>query len=515
MKKFTTLVMGSAAAVSMLASGAQAADPPLDEPAVAVCDAFGTGFWAIPGTSNCIKISGEVRADYTFSTKAKDRTSVGGFFATGVANQSGAATTNMAAGVAFNTRTRTLLTVGAGIQNPVEVLGVNVGSINFPQAQNQPSEFVQNSNHDAERGDLAWSSRFRFNVDVQSMTEWGVLRAFGRFQGGGGGNAAVDKAYVQFAGLTAGYNTTNFMFDDVNDTLNGNAFDGAWTTHQLAYTYAVDGISLTLALEDPALTSRSDKAVFAAGVHASRLNTAGAFTRKGGVRDINFPDVVLAAQLSQEWGKIKLAGIYHKAEARLEAKQQGTPAAISPALPATPWKKYSAYAITAGAAINAPVLSGAVFNVAASYGEGIVAAIGMDSVIEAGMPDFTIDQQGKLYKTKGWSVSSGIDLPLSDQFMLNIAGGYLQAKNDINDPIYADLDVRAYALGASVKWSPVKDLGVSLGMAYNHAKYSAGRAPVKNGFTGGGTANQQNFGVKDFNRKLSNIGIRLRVERDF
>jgi hypothetical protein len=60
-------LLGSAAAL-VAVTGAQAADLPVAEPVeyVRVCDSFGTGFFYIPGTETCLRISGFVRADYRF-----------------------------------------------------------------------------------------------------------------------------------------------------------------------------------------------------------------------------------------------------------------------------------------------------------------------------------------------------------------------------------------------------------------------------------------------------------------
>lgn len=62
-----SLLLGTAAAFAVV-SGAQAADAivaaapePMDY--VKVCDAFGTGYFYIPGTETCLKISGHVRMD--------------------------------------------------------------------------------------------------------------------------------------------------------------------------------------------------------------------------------------------------------------------------------------------------------------------------------------------------------------------------------------------------------------------------------------------------------------------
>lgn len=61
---FKTLVLGSAAAV-MTVAGAQAADLPA-EPVdyVRVCDAYGSGYYYLPGTETCLRVGGRVRVDY-------------------------------------------------------------------------------------------------------------------------------------------------------------------------------------------------------------------------------------------------------------------------------------------------------------------------------------------------------------------------------------------------------------------------------------------------------------------
>lgn len=65
-----SLLLGSAAALAAV-SGAQAADAivaaePEPMEYVRVCDAFGTGYFYIPGTETCLKIGGEVRVGVSF-----------------------------------------------------------------------------------------------------------------------------------------------------------------------------------------------------------------------------------------------------------------------------------------------------------------------------------------------------------------------------------------------------------------------------------------------------------------
>lgn len=73
--KITSVLFASAAAL-VAVSGAQAADAivaaePEAVEYVRVCDAFGTGFFYIPGSETCLKISGYVRTQYNFGKDAK------------------------------------------------------------------------------------------------------------------------------------------------------------------------------------------------------------------------------------------------------------------------------------------------------------------------------------------------------------------------------------------------------------------------------------------------------------
>ena len=65
--KLKTLLLSSAAAFAVV-GGAQAADLSVAEPVdyVKVCDAFGAGYWYIPGTDTCLKIGGLVQFDVNF-----------------------------------------------------------------------------------------------------------------------------------------------------------------------------------------------------------------------------------------------------------------------------------------------------------------------------------------------------------------------------------------------------------------------------------------------------------------
>src|ERR1700689_2806037 len=74
MEIINSLVLGSAAGIVAM-SGAQAADLPLKAKAVEfvrVCSLYGAGFYYIPGTDTCIKLSGYLRVDVLANTNADD-----------------------------------------------------------------------------------------------------------------------------------------------------------------------------------------------------------------------------------------------------------------------------------------------------------------------------------------------------------------------------------------------------------------------------------------------------------
>src|SRR5215467_11400680 len=74
MKMVKSLVLGSAAALVVM-GGAQAADLPVKAKAVEyvrICSLYGAGFYYIPGTDTCIKLSGYLRAEVVLNSNTDD-----------------------------------------------------------------------------------------------------------------------------------------------------------------------------------------------------------------------------------------------------------------------------------------------------------------------------------------------------------------------------------------------------------------------------------------------------------
>jgi hypothetical protein len=71
MKLVKSLLLGSAAGLAAVA-GAQAADLPVRKAApveyVRVCSAYGVGFFYIPGTETCLRVSGFARFEYNIAS---------------------------------------------------------------------------------------------------------------------------------------------------------------------------------------------------------------------------------------------------------------------------------------------------------------------------------------------------------------------------------------------------------------------------------------------------------------
>lgn len=79
-----SILLGSAAAL-VAVSGAKAADMAVAEPVeyVKVCDAQGAGFFYIPGTETCLRVSGYVRVDYNYSQPSTRANNITSTFARG------------------------------------------------------------------------------------------------------------------------------------------------------------------------------------------------------------------------------------------------------------------------------------------------------------------------------------------------------------------------------------------------------------------------------------------------
>jgi hypothetical protein len=251
------------AATAVLAAGsAQAAD--LNKPAkvavdyVKVCDAYGAGFFYIPGSDTCLRVSGYVYTGFEIG--------------------------------ASNTVART-----------------------SPTAATFSGVLVQ-----GQRGANAIDNYTRADerFDARTNTEYGLLRSYIDFHedlNTSATNSAVttvrlDRGFVQFGGLTAGRALSFYDFY-LGDTFAQNWGDVGPNApvNLIAYTFAFgNGVSATLSVEDPT-TQGYLSTTAGATAHDDRR---GGFTFAYG--GLNVPDIIGVLNVTQAWGSAQLSGALHQ-----------------------------------------------------------------------------------------------------------------------------------------------------------------------------------------------------------
>ena len=301
MKLLKSSLLGSAAAFAAVGA-AHAADLPVKKAVpieyVRVCSTYGAGFFYIPGTDTCLRLSGRARFEGGYQTAYTRQFNQGGD------------------------------TAGYG-------------------------------------------TRMRINLDARTQTGYGTLRAFVRLDAGyrsggpyGGGTSGtqqrigqayaalgvdqfgrgqsymnVDKAFIQFAGLTAGRASSFFDFYAHDFEFTGaTAGSDVFSTNLLAYTATLgNGLSATISAEDPIFrrTGLFSPTVNAANVTVNAavtnfgitnspipvitgFNAAGApsrFNFVDGIEKSRLPDFVGVLRLDQAWGSAQVSAAVHELNA--------------------------------------------------------------------------------------------------------------------------------------------------------------------------------------------------------
>ena len=547
MSLLKSTLLASAAGFAAVA-GAQAADLPVKKAApieyVRVCTAYGAGFFYIPGTDTCIRLSGRARFEAGYQTAYARQFNNGGDSA-------------------------------------------------------------------------GYGTRLRINVDARTQTGYGTLRAFLRLETGsrtggayGGGTSGTqqrignayaalgvdqfgraqqyvntDKAFVQFAGFTAGRASSFFDFYAHDFEFAGaTAGSDLGSTNLLAYTATLgNGFSATLSVEDPTFrrTPIFSPSVNAAGVtvNAAVSNfgltnspvpvfigyTGGVPTRYSFVDAIErnrLPDFVGALRYDAAWGSAQVSAAVHEINVGNVANGAGTGAGTNVSIPHSS-SEYG-YAVQGGLKINAPFIApGDTLYLQGAYGVGAPLYTGYSSYSGSYSQNPTTIQGQKFaqffsdatinpftgqlnlsesftaagaylhYWAPEWrsavfgsygeqSFSAGARAGQGNAFTVTGLGG----SNSVGTPgtrfyqlSQALRDTYQFVAGASLIWSPVKDLdigvegfytqiGVKNGRVIDNDKdptaYSAARIAAIN--AGGFVRTATSDGVSQ---------VRVRVQRDF
>ncbi len=403
MKMVKSLLLSSAAGVVAVTAG-QAADLPVKAKPVEyvkICSLYGAGFYYMPGTDMCIKIGGWVRAE---------------------ANVSASQTGSLAWGP-FN-----------------------------------DNLYNRSTNHFQSR------ARAYITADAREQTAYGTARGYvavgvnSNFTGNNGvvnngGDAPVfsaNRAFVQWAGITAGLSQSFFDFYSSAAALYRAGFipsedtgDAGWWVW--AYTAQLgNGFSATISAE----TSRRSQILQAsfptadADPGASGTLTS-PFVVGGGYGGQQVPDVVGNLRLDQTWGSAQVMGAWHQVNPLYYANEANPGVINHPS-------NESGWVVGAGLKLNFPsIAQGDYFQGEVNYTRGALryldhgantnfdkaegatqgwginsdCVFGSDTVVGGVAQNTT-----KCELTSAWSVNASYEHYWTPQWHQSLAGGYMAVR---------------------------------------------------------------------------------------
>jgi hypothetical protein len=399
-----SLLLGAAAGIATLGA-AQAADLPMTkaEPVeyVKVCSTFGPGFFYIPGTDTCLKIGGEIRADYRAYGNTKHET------------------------------------------------------------------------RDVNR--VAFQGEGRIWFDARTDTDWGLLRSYFQINADGytysktgngkSNNFAVDKAFIQFGGLTAGFAHSFFGYYDnfYGDTIFGPYYAESSTVNLLAYTAQFGGgFSATLSIED----GREHR------IQGSSVENDG--LTYGGQQ---YPDVVGVLALDQGWGYLQASGAIHQwrsSEADL------TDFGVR--------KNHTGWAAGGTALIKLPFIDGGHFIVEGQYADGALEYLGASNT-EFG----TVDDEGfknvtttTLKSGKGWSIVGELGGNITPVLNAELVASYIETKATF-------LKIQEATVSANLTYTVVKGFTVAPEITWVYDKVKADNIKTTQDIIEGGIRLKRTF----------------------
>ncbi len=482
---FRGVLLGTGAALVSVAA-AQAADLPSRKAApveyVRVCDAYGSGFFFIPGTQTCLRIGGRVRADYALVPGRDMQTATAGSADVLVGGTTVAASVPSIPAI-----------TAAGVRNTTSFAG------------NQHLNGME--------------MRGRINVDARTQTAWGTVQtAFqlrmsrgngvisfndGASTRGHGSSSTLESAFIRFAGFTFGAARDNFS---MMPSLTYGA--GYWASFgngakQLAYTHSFGGgFSATIALQDHMDTL------------ASSVDGSGDGTPY--YADRTLPQVVGRIDFQQGWGSISLAG----AAANINGRNTVNTFDASE----TVW------AVTGGVTLNLPMLAaGSKLYMTAAYADGMTeyttnytsfksTAFARDTGgFVMNHPSYVFESTGgvdRIETVKSWNIAALLEHYWAPQWRSIAWASYGQLDAPVTAAGRAWTgttgfgDATVWNVGKQVAWLPVRDFEIGVEVIYSRVSQD-----VRAGAAASAAASTATNTV--FRDSQSNVTGRLRVERNF
>ncbi len=410
-----------------------------------VCSAYGAGFFFIPGSDTCLKIGGRVRADYSY------------------------------------------------VPAKAQFSGVSAADI----ATLNQAKATQHT--------LGWEARGRVDLDARTNTAFGTVqtvailrmaRATGIVAGAQGesdrgAGVTLERAFIRFAGFTAGAAPDNFAF--MPSSVYGAGHWGSFANgaKQLAYTATFGGgVSATIALQDNRDTTLQNPPGFAGAYRV--YNTA--------------PQVNANIRFDQSWGTIQVMGAYNNASVNTTTdtydQSKGT------------------YAIGTGLKINLPMLAkGDALYLTATYANGMTEYTTnwtsfRDTAYRRDVGGYTMNHPSYVFETTGietvksWGIAALLEHYWAPQYRSVVWGTYGQldaptgAKARAWNGTTGFGDAAVWNVGTNFAWLPTRNFEIGVEVIYARVNQD-----VRSAITAGNST--------VFSKSDSNVTGRLRVERTF
>jgi len=503
---------------------------------VKVCDAYGAGFYTIPGTETCIKVGGRVRADYAFSGKA-DQNATNVFAVTGQNAVGGYYYNNALTASVSSTVTSATPYNGGVIGTPNVGTATAAGTV----AANGLSKKATNL--------YGWEARARVDLDARTATPYGTVQAVASLRlsrttgvlletgpnlSATSASPTLEAAYIRFAGFTFGAARDNFSFMP-------SVFYGAghWSSFangakQLAYTAVLGGgFSATLAIQDAADTTAggvnalgtvsAGTGGYAQGVLVAPAVTAAEGANNGTIAYSyhSIPQINGRVDFDQAWGTVTVIGAV------------GQAVAVNTA--GTYDKTKTTYAVGAGAKLNLPqIAAGDTLWVNGGYAQGITEYTTnwtsfKSSDTRRNVGGYVVNHpswivtSGGLELIKSWNVAAVFQHFWAPQWRHSFLASYGQVDGTSTSKSLAWSqtgafgDAKVWNVGTQLAFVPTKDFEIGVDVLYARVAQDIRR--LDGTTTAGGSAgNWNNTGAYTStvtNEKTGNWTGRLRVERTF
>ncbi len=435
------LLLASSSAIPVLVTGALAADLPSKKAApiqyVKICDAYGVGFFWIPGSDTCVRVGGYVRAVYEFTPGRAIRS-----VATGAVTQVGGDQD----------------TSGMQIRGRLEL----DGRTSSPWGTVQTVIMLRGQNTDGINNTGSSWSNFATSLGPAAN---------------GSTSMSMERAFIRFAGLTAGVATENFT------AMPGTYFGNMWASFssgvkQLAYTATFgNGFSATIALE-----SRGD--------FPFNGSTTLASPGQANTQPDNGVQFVGNIRADQSWGFAQLSGAFGNNSISTNVLSGGSNLL-------TGNSTYSAWALGGTVKINLPMIAtGDALYLNATYAHGMLGLIMVNntSAVDSGsngrLFGGVLRQDSNLVQVAGagtaaspavlgttnaWQIGGYFTHYWTPSWRSNIAAGYIRIEPPTVSAGYATTTLGAatiWGVQGNLIWSPVKAFDIGVELQYGQIKQS-------------------------------------------